>query len=956
MLQLFIRTTPRRLLLPLCTLVLALPTAGARAEDRTENPSTTKKPPASALRPPMHSVSGLTKYVAELKAAAKAREKAEEARENAVAKGEPKGRAKKQPSKVLGPRREEEEETGVDWLEAYLFYMQQRAYPNDQVDWSAMRRGAERRDQMPAANLRPVSSTPTANPVPGGKPGATMMAAGAPAGSKWEFVGPKNLAVPYRQYYGVGATSGRVSAIAYTTPPASGPDATAGVVYMGSAGGGVWKSINGGQSWTPLSDGWPTLNVSSVAVDPKNPNKVYVGTGDYHGFGGYSVGIMRSADGGATWTNTGKAQFGGAAVSDIVVDPENPNIVIASTGNGVDFYNYVWRSTDAGATWNKSFDSLNSWAGLTISAPDAQGKRNYYAVAFGEIWRSGDRGATWTSLPLPSGGSLGSWSDIAASRTNPQAVYVLSPGDQKVFASKDAGNTWTDITGDIPGGYNWSQGWYDYHITVSTRLNPLNQPVDVVYVGLIDIVQSPFGGATWRSLGKTYTAAALTHNDQHSMAVNPRNANDMLVGNDGGLYRLTFNPKNDSWFFDTSPNKGLGITQFYHAAFHPYDATKMLGGTQDNASPISFGDLANWKNVGGGDGGFAEIHPLGPSLQVATSQGGLAYITQDNWKNYFWWGTFGPSAFIAPMTIDPQNPQVVYQGSDAVEKLNLKTFQITTSPVLSVFGYLMYIAVSPTDSNRIYAGSSLGELFMTTDGGTTWNQIEQGSTSLPDRTITCIAVDPDNSSRILVTVSGTGSGHVYRCDNTTAANRTWTNISTGLPDVPANTIALDLTDTASTYYVGTDVGVFVTQNGGSAWSNMTQPLGLPNVQVNDLRPVYGTGYLNAATFGRGIWRIKIANPIAPVSSISTVPTTVQGGKTLTVSVTTLAPAPQGGQTISLQSDNAAVVPLPATTIMVAGFNIRQFQVTTKKVTTKTVVTLTASAGGKSKSTKVTIVP
>jgi photosystem II stability/assembly factor-like uncharacterized protein len=959
----FVRPIPRQTVLPLIGLLLALPVAGALAEEDKAEVIPAKRPTISKKAPPMASVSELGRYIADLKAAAKARERvkeqAKEAGEKAAAKPGRKESKKEQPVKMYGPKREandEEEEPGVGWLEAYHFYMKQRAYPNDQVDWSAIHRAAERRDGMPAAKLKPVSSTPTANPAPGAQSGSSVMAVGVPVGSQWEFLGPKNLTVPYRVYYGVGATSGRVNAIAYTTPPASGLDKTANTLYMGAAGGGVWKTTNNGLTWTPLSDGWPSLNVSSIAVDPKNPNKVFVGTGDYHGFGGYQFGIMRSTDGGTSWTSTGQAQFGMVAVSDIVIDPENSNIITASTGNGQDFFGYVWRSTDGGSTWNKAFDAYNSWASVAVSAPDAQGKRYYYAVGFGEIWRSADRGVTWSTVPLPGSANLGLWSDLATSRFDPLAVYLLSPGDQKVFASKDAGGTWVDMTGDIPGGYNWSQGWYDYQITVSSRLDPFNRPVDVVYVGLIDLAQSPFGGPAWRSIGRTYTAGALTHNDQHSMAVNPRNPNDMMVGNDGGLYRLTFNPKQDTWLFDSTPNRSLGITQFYHAAFHPFDSKKMLGGTQDNATPISFGDLGNWKNVGGGDGGYAEIHPLAPNFQVATSQFGLAYITQNAWKGYYQWGTFGPSAFIAPMTIDSQNPNVLYLGSDRLEKFDLKSFNISVGPLLSVYGYLMHIAVAPSDSNRIYAGSDLGELFMTTDGGATWSQIEQGSTSLPNRTITCIVVDPENPNRIVVTVSGTGSGHVFRCDNTTDANVAWTDISNGLPDVPANTIALDLTDSTNTYYVGTDVGAFVTQNGGGSWTNMTQPLGLPNVQVNELRAVYGTGYLNAATYGRGMWRIKIANPIAPVSSISTIPTTVKGGNPVTVAVTTLAPAPLGGQTVALQSDNPAVVPMPASIVMVAGFSRRQFRVMTTPVTTKTVVTLTASGGGKTRTTKLTLVP
>src|SRR5262249_18719029 len=149
---------------------------------------------------------------------------------------------------------------------------------------------------------------------------------------------------------------------------------------------------------------------------------------------------------------------------------------------------------------------------------------------------------------------------------NPGTVYLLSPGDQKIFRSNNGGAAWTDVTGSFPGGYNWSQFSYDFHITASTAIDQFKKPQDSIFVGMIDLNHAPFGGGSWRSMGQTYTPQALTHNDQHSMAVNPRNPNDLLVGNDGGLYRLSYNAKRDTWLFDSSPNISLGITQFYHGA------------------------------------------------------------------------------------------------------------------------------------------------------------------------------------------------------------------------------------------------------------------------------------------------------------------------------------------------------------------------------------------------------
>ncbi len=182
-------------------------------------------------------------------------------------------------------------------------------------------------------------------------------------------------------------------------------------------------------------------------------------------------------------------------------------------------------------------------------------------------------------------------------------------------------------------------------------------------------------------------------------------------------------------------------------------------------------------------------------------------------------------------------------------------------------GSLRAIAGAPSNANVIYTGGDDGQLWMTTNGGNTWRQINAG---LPNRSISDIAVHPTNPYKIYVVLGGTGTPHVYRCDNTLATTPQWINISgsgiTGIPDVHANSIALDPAAPDAIIYVGNDVGFFYTLNGGAAWRNGTQPLGLPNVQVNTVRVVPATGYLMAATYGRGMWRIR--PPLAPAGDVN----------------------------------------------------------------------------------------
>ena len=771
--------------------------------------------------------------------------------------------------------REHNVKVKTGYLEAYLFRMQRLAFPNDRVDWAAYKRGFAQRDVMPAANFGPARA---------GSVGANALA------QRWEYLGPNNLAVPYRVYYGQGVLSGRVNGLAYDPNVSS-------TYWVASAGGGVWKSTNNGQSWSFMSQSWPTLETSSIATHPTDSNTVYAGTGDFHGFGTLSFGVMKTTDGAQTWTNLGKQQFGNFPVSDIIIDPENPQTVIVSTGRGLTGRGQVWRSTNGGTTWTASISTQADWSGLSVGARSGAGARYFWAigqgVAGGELWRSADRGATWTrSTTSGLGAGVQSGLDVAASRINPDTVYTLSGLDRMVRKSTDAGATFTNSGTGFPNdnttgdNYNWSQEWYDWHITTSS-----NGTNDVVYVGLIDLVMSPDGGATWTSAGGTYGQNALTHNDQHCVAVNPKNPNEILVGNDGGVFRMTYAPATNSVVFATNLNAGLGITQFYKADYHPSDPTRMIGGTQDNATPVALGDLSRWRNVCGGDGCGCAINPQTPNVQFASSQFQSICRTSDSWTTdtditatptgSLWGNDNVP--FIGRIVLDPSRPTLLYAGTNYLWRWSDSTQSWTPRLGNQLLasgnnGVIVAIAVAPSDSNIIYTGASTGEIFVTSNAGTTWTRINQSPTNLPSRSIESIAVHPTNPRQILVGLNGTGTPHVWRCADTSQLVPTWTNANgsgTGaIPDSPVNAVVYDPTSPNTRYYVGSDLGVFRSTNAGISWENATTALNLPNVRVLDLK-VAGTGYLMAATFGRGIWRI---DPQASVTKLTV--TKPNGGETL----------------------------------------------------------------------------
>jgi photosystem II stability/assembly factor-like uncharacterized protein len=526
-------------LLGLLTMVCVGAAQGVSSSAATDDARKAETEIQSVIEPPYYSLTQLRQWLEREKQQAKARVKMLE-----------------ESGARLSPAKRHKLEEGPEYLEALWDYLYVRAYPNDFVDWLAYIRAAEHRDQMAGAFF-PVSSP------------------------RWEFIGPRNALPPYRTYFGTAAVSGRVNAVAYDP-------INANVYYMGAPQGGVWKPTDGGLTWQPLTDYWQFLQVACIAVHPTNPNILYVGTGDFQGWmRPFSQGIMRSTDGGQTWQQLGATVFGNRCVSDILIDPENPSIIVACTGWGP-YYGVagdIWRSTDGGETWTRVSSVSAIWSNLAISARDpSTGVRYYYAVGHGNpgrLLRSSDRGQTWTALAAPFSGNQRSLR-VATSPINPNRVYLMSGDNAQVWVSNDAGNTWTAMNPTVDGGFY--QAWYDatMHVSHDSAGN------DVLYLGLVDLVQwtQAYG---WRSIGLSFTSQANIHVDIHSMAINPRNPNELLVGTDGGVYRLTYTPSMGAVNI-VGLNATLGITQFYAAAFHPTDPTRVMGGAQDNATLRANGD------------------------------------------------------------------------------------------------------------------------------------------------------------------------------------------------------------------------------------------------------------------------------------------------------------------------------------------------------------------------------
>jgi hypothetical protein len=837
-----------------------------------------------------------------------------------------------------GKREEKDEDETLDYFEALEAYLSVRAYPYDVVDWDALKAGVEHRDRMAS--------------------GVHIQAA------QWEFLGPRNCSSPSQWAFGPGKISGRVACAAFDPVNAQ-------KFYITTSGGGAWKTIDGGITWIPMGDGWGTLNTSSISVDPTNGNNIFVGTGDWDGWGGYSQGIMRSTDGGTNWTKIGSAQFGNNAIRRILIDPENGQIVTVVAGRGSAGNGQVWRSTDGGNTWAAVVTAAGYWCDIVCSAADGSGNRTYYAAAGGsgaQVWRSFDRGASWSKLTVPmrSGASAYDTADLATSPTSPGTVYLLGTGNRKVWKSTDQGGTWSDITNTALASADWGQSWYDFYITCST-----NGASDVLYVGLIDIIQSWNGGTSWRSFMNGYTGGDLAHVDEHNMIVDPNNPNHLMMCCDGGVYNVTVNGSGAGAF--TSLNTTLGVTEFYYGDFHPTDGTRMIGGAQDNGSPASLGNLGAWRSVTGGDGGASLINQTNPSIQYTTYQyfGGGGAIgfnrTSNTWGNSSWIQANSGSdrvAWMGPITMAATSSSTLYLGTNYLWKYvdspsawtpRLGGQQLSSSSTVAAIG------VTPANASVIYTGSGDGQLWVTRTGGTTWTQINTGTVSLPNRAYLAVSVKADNANDVLVGLSGSGASHLWRCADTSAIPRTWINVSgsgsTGLPDSSLNAIARDPADPAGTWYVGTDIGVFRTTNAGSTWENATQPLGLPNVQISTL--AVRNGYLYVATYGRGMWRLNLTDPgggNTTLTGLALNPTAVVGPNPSTGTVTISSPAPLGGLNVSLVSSNPSVAAVPSSVTVAEGSTTATFTVTTTVVTTQTVATITASLNSSTATADLTVNP
>ncbi|MBS1517991.1 MAG: hypothetical protein JSS91_07880 [Bacteroidetes bacterium] len=607
-------------------------------------------------------------------------------------------------------------------------------------------------------------------------------------------------------------------------------------IYIGTAFGGVWKSVNGGNNWTAMSDNEVSLASGSIAIDPDDPNIIYYGTGEatYSAASYYGRGLLKSTDGGATWTNYTSGLGSFSLFSKIIIRPGHNNEILATMGtkSSVGVSGGIYRSTNAGVSWTL----LNSGrADDIVFSPTGD---TAYAVGSGIGYRiSTNGGATFNSNGAI---SMGTRNHIAICKSSPNVLYHARHSSSSIFVYKstDAGFTFFQIAAGQ--NFNGGQAWYDFYMHV----NPFNP--DYAYTSAVDVWRTTNGGATnFTNITNGYGGGGV-HVDQHNLDFHPTDPSQMVCVNDGGIWKSTNYGTN--W---TNMNTDQTLTQFYRIASDPSNANHILGGTQDNGTQRTIGTI-NWTAAYGGDGGDVCFHSQNNNYILGETQNNGVFRSTNGGSSFSsaTSGLSGSGSWVGPLLSHQDSAGIFYTARQQVFKSTnwgASWFAISTG----TSGTIRELAISNNSGNVMYASSG-STIYRSTNHGYNFTDVTSG---LPGNTITSISVHPDSSNVAVITFSGFGSGKIYKTTNTGGS---WTNITGNLPDSPVNTAVIYHPGyPTSVYFCGSDIGVFVTHNYGQTWQELAN--GLPNTVAIHLDHHLATNKLRIGTHGRGVFEIQLSN-------------------------------------------------------------------------------------------------
>ncbi len=666
----------------------------------------------------------------------------------------------------------------------------------------------------------------------------------------WSALGPSPMTMLSWQ---MGNVAGRVSALA--VDPRS--DNT---LFLGTASGGLWRSFDGGEQWRELLGASGTQSIGAVAIDPNNPERIWVGTGEKGSncASYFGIGALVSDNQGASFVprnGSSSAALNLSFINAIAIAPGNSNHVLiggwafCAPGTGVSSNGALFRTLDGGASWSEVLSGrIND---VFFDAADAN--IVYAAVGSAGYFKSTDGGLSFSAINT--GVTPAARMRIAQSPTNASNLYGLDSGS-RLYRSSDAGASWNTLSTTA------CEGQCTYNLTISADPFDANEAM----LGTIRHARISGGNTLSAPMTTNWGSAQLVHQDTQVIVHSKRQAGRFWVGTDGGLWRT-----DNAGLSYANLNNGLNITQFYDVAVHPSDPGKLWGGAQDNSSEVRLGSGANpnlWNvTFVSGDGFMNLVNPNNPAnvfqtsyansslpaLYRSTNGGGVGQFSRLGTSGI----TSGPFRFVTPFAISGAQgdfPAQVFTSSNqifrvAAEQTSAQWSALTTQAFASNISVMQ-----PTWTSAgltLWAGSETGTLHRCADvrAACNWTNIPSPDAA---RFISDIAVDTANPNRIFVTRVAFVEPRLLRSVD---GGTTFAAAGAGLPSVPANSVALDPAN-GERVFVGTDVGVFVSLDGGLNFTAADSGMPLGAV-VTDLETTVNPPALVAATYGRGAWLLSL---------------------------------------------------------------------------------------------------
>jgi photosystem II stability/assembly factor-like uncharacterized protein len=675
--------------------------------------------------------------------------------------------------------------------------------------------------------------------------------------------------------------------------------------YMGTTGGGLWKTTDGGQRWDNISDGFFEMgSVGAVAVSASDPNVIYCGMGEHAPRGvmaSYGDGVYKSTDSGKTWKKIGLAQT--QHISRIVIHPKNPDIVfVAAQGAlyGPTQDRGIYKSVDGGLNWKKTL-YVNDLTGAVELSMDANAPDILYAAmwehqrkpnivisggAGSGLYKSMDAGETWTELTEGLPKEKGKMA-IAVSPANSEKVFALIESDSNadkggLFVSEDAGKHWNMVSGD---NRLVQRAWY----YIEVFADPNNE--NVVYVMSAPFLRSIDGGKTWEDL-------SVAHGDYHDLWINPDDSNNMVLADDGGA-SISFD-FGKNW----SSQNIMPTAQFYRISTDNLFPYHIYGGQQDNTSvkiaSLVMGDGSigerNWTASAGGESAFLAFDPDNPRFVLGGSYLGTIDVL-DTKTNQSTQIMAAPIQYLgraardmkylynwnAPIIGSKHEPGTYYHCAQLV--LRTRDMGVTweeVSPDLTRnmddkqgkgggpytveavgaenYGTIAYMIESPHEKGVFYTGSDDGLVHITKDGGASWQNITPKG--LQECLINAIEVSPQDAATVYIaTTRYKFNDYTPAMYKSTDYGKTWTNISAGIPYGSYTRVVREDPAKKDLLFSGTEKGIYVSYSGGKSWEPLQ--LNLPTAPITDLK--IHQGDLIVATSGRSFWVLDDLNLLSQYS-------------------------------------------------------------------------------------------